>query len=210
MWQIFKAELRYNALSLMFTTAFICFFAILFARAKLLENPGIIFFVPLTVTVIMHFMIYRSIEKRDRKDVLLPLSLKRIAVARLLLIVLPTAFFCGIYWLIYVFAAISGNVWQHDSLDLLMFIGVIFMCFALYLIQHDSFISAMGRGKAAEFDLLALVLMLLVFLMGIPLTFAAIWQSPTSEMLRVMAFFLGVIFLFLSITAFTKRKTYLE
>ena len=210
MWHILKAELRYNAVSLIFTIAFICFFAMLFARAKLLNNPGVIVFMPLTVTVIIHLLMFRSIEKRDRKDILLPLSTKEIAVSRLMLIVLPVVFFSAVYIVLSFIISLADYSWQHDVLDLLMFIGMIFMGFALYLIQHDSFISALGRSKASEFDLLALVLMSLIFLIGIPLAFAAIWQSPTNDILRIMAFFMGLIFLYTSVVSFIKRKTYIE
>jgi hypothetical protein len=164
---------------------------------------------PLTVATIFQPLIMRSIEKRERQQILLPLSIRQIAAARLLLVVVPALFYYGLYMILHLIFIHFSPLWSHDIFDLLMFFGLILFGFSLYLILHDLLISKFSQYKPAEFDAGILVGVIAIILLGVPLILA-IQHGIPGNLLRIMCFFAGFVLLYPVMLSFMKRKTYLE
>lgn len=80
---------------------------------------------PLCAGTILQLLLFRSMEKRERQNMLLPVSIRRIAIARVSLILLPCVFFYGLYLVLHLTLANTSDIWRHDIYDLFMFPGLV-------------------------------------------------------------------------------------
>lgn len=208
MWQIVKAEFEYMAKMIFLVAGFIIPGALIYIRIS--PTAGIsTMLLPLTVATIFQPLIMRSIEKRERQQVLLPLPIRRIATARLLLVVLPTVFYYGLYLILYLVFKFFSPLWFHDIFDLMMFFGLILFGFSLYLILRDMLISNFVNYRPAEFDAGILVVVCSLIFLAVPLALATQW-GISGNILRVLCFFSGFVLLYPVVLSFTRRKSYLE
>jgi hypothetical protein len=208
MWQIVKAEFEYMFKMILLVAGFIIPGALLYMRVS--PTAGIsAMLLPLTAATIFQPLIMRSIEKRERQQVLLPLPIRRIAAARLLLVVVPTLLYYGLYMILHLSFKHFSPLWFHDIFDVLMFFGLILFGFSLYLILRDLLISNFSHYKPAEFDAGVLVIIVSIIFLGIPIALATQW-GISGNILRILCFFAGFVLLYPVVLSFTKRKTYLE
>lgn len=229
MWRLLKAEFNYNRTSISLAFLFIC----IFLYIMIYDWPG-----PLkSVTFSMWFayvgesvgigIFLRSAksrkykEKRERMHVLLPLSVKQIAMARILL---PILFWIGfIFWF-----WLNILIFRAESIDITIF-WVIFsitghyLCFnaAVYINYDLDYYLIEKRNKVllkiiSIWWIAALVSLLLWFFMG-----TLDETAPTLiKSLREYLFFspwgafgflsIGLLSTYLCTIIFMKRKSYVE
>lgn len=208
MWKIVKAEFQYMSKLILLVAGLIIPGTLIYLRISPTAGISAMLF-PLTVATIFQPLIMRSIEKRVRQQVQLPLSIRSIATARLLLVLVPALFYYGLYMILHLIFIRFSPLWSHDIFDILMFFGLILFGFSLYLILHDLLVSKFSQYKPAEFDAGVLVVVISLIVLGIPMSLA-FQHGITGNLLRVMCFFAGFVILYPVVLSFTKRKTYLE
>lgn len=209
MWPIIKAEFHYNLRVIVVMIMFIIPAAFFYVRTS--PSAGMsTMLLPLSAGVILQIFVVRSIEKRERLNVLLPTSIGQIAIMRVSLIFLPLLFFHVLYLVMHLAFRNKSSLWLHDTSDLVMFFGLILLGFSVYLILHDAFLSIFRNQKVAEFDILILIAMMALIFLGIPLAFATIWKNPSTGFLQKLCLLGGVLSLFPAVYGFRRRKSYLE
>ncbi|MFQ5824105.1 MAG: hypothetical protein ACE5JB_08640 [bacterium] len=208
MWQIFAAEFRYVYKNIILVVVIIVPGALFYFNIS--ETAGVdnmIF--PLTIATIFQLVIFRILEKRNRHSILLPLSIRQIAIARILLYLTSCLGFYGLYFILhFIFKNLSPR-WQHDIYDVMMFFGLTLFGCSVYYVLHDLLFSFSRKFKTAEFDLIVFIILITAILLGIPLALAPMWGS-TGDALRVLCFLSGFVFLYPAVVTFERRKSYLE
>lgn len=208
MWPIVKAEFRYSHRSILLIAAFVIPGTLLYFRASATAGVSAMLF-PLTVATIMTPIMVRSIEKRVRQNVLLPLAVKQIAWARVLLILTPAAGYYAVYFLLHAIFASMSSRWQHDVYDLMMFFGLIVFGFCAFFILKDLLSGFYLKRKALELELVILLALTAVVLLGVPIALATIYGS-TGNVLRLLCFASGFVSLYPAVIFFERRRAYLE
>ncbi|MEJ2635622.1 MAG: hypothetical protein P8184_10055 [Calditrichia bacterium] len=209
MWNIIFAEFRYTYKLALVLAGFIIPAALFYIQTSPTAGISSMLF-PLCAATILQLLIFRSMEKRERQNILLPLSVHRIALARVSLIVLPAVFFYGIYFFLRLLFGDTGSIWHHDPFDMMMFFGLVLLGFSVFLILHDLFVSIFKNYKAAEFDVVVLLVIISGVLLGIPLALAVAWKNPSLKMLQVFCFIAGFVFLYPAVFSFERRRSYME
>lgn len=206
MWQLIKAEFHYVHRTLILVVLFIIPFFLLYMRISPVSVQQVLF--PLTVASVITLLMMRSVERRERQQALLPMPLRQIALARVLLILIPSAAFYGTYFLLYLLLRRFSPVWAYDGHDLVMFLGLILLGFSLYLVLHDFFASKISSYKSGESDVVILLAVIAIFLLGMPLLLA-VWQQPSADLLRVLCLVAGGAMIYPAIASFVRRRSYL-
>lgn len=208
MWPIVKAEFRYSYKSILLIAAFVIPGTLFYFRAS--ATAGISsMLLPLTAATIMTPIMVKGIEKRDRLNVMLPLAIKQIAWARVLLILTPAVGYYAVYFLLHAIFASMSPRWQHDVYDLMMFFGLIVFGFCAFLILKDLLSGFYLKRKALELELVILLALTAVVLLGVPIALATMYGS-TGNVLRLLCFASGFVLLYPAVIFFARRKAYLE
>ena len=206
MWQLIKAEFAYVHRTLILVVLFLLPFFLLYMRVSTVTVQYVLH--PLAVASVISLLMFRSMERRERQQALLPLSLQQIALARVLLILIPSAFFYGGYYLLHLLLWRFSPVWACEGYDMVMFLGLILLGFLLYLVLHDFFASNVSSYKSGESDVVILLAVIAVILLGIPLLLT-VWQRPSADLLRVLCLVAGGAMIYPAIASFVKRRSYL-
>lgn len=206
MWRLIKAEFHYVHRTLILVPLFIIPFFLLYMRVSTVAVQHVVF--PLAVASVISLLMVRSVERRERQQALLPLPLRQIALARVLLILIPSAAFYGAYFLLHLLLRRFYPVWEHDGYDLIMFLGLIFLGFSLYLVLHDFFVSNFSSYKSGESDILVMLVVIVLVLLGIPLLLATLWR-PSLDLLRMLCLLAGGVMLYPAVASFVRRRSYL-
>ena len=208
MWRIVKAEFNYVwYLILIVVTLMVTGFHLYFRVNDHARFENIL--LPLSVSIILQVLIIRSIEKRDRFIVLLPVDTGVLARARVLLFFIPALALHLLYFLAYFILRDGGVRWQHDLFDVMMFFGLVLIGGSVYFIQHDIIQSRLKKRLSPELDVSIIILLITVIFLGIPLLLAPIW-GLSGNILRVTCFIAGWVSLCLAQNAFQHRRSYLE
>ncbi|MFQ5628895.1 MAG: hypothetical protein ACE5I1_09050 [bacterium] len=208
MWRLIKTEFHYSNKNIMLVLALLIPGALLYMNASPKTGMNSMLF-PLVTATIFQLLVFRSMEKRDRKYVLLPLSIRQLAAVRLSLFLIPCLGFYGVYLILQLIFKDAGPRWQHDIYDEMMFFGLILLGFSVYFILHDLYASYSRRAQKTETDLVMMIVLVVAIMLGIPLTLASIWGDG-GNILRTLCFAMGLAFLYPAIVAFERRKSYLE
>lgn len=208
MWHIFKAEFRYVYKNILLMAGFIIPGALFYFQIS--DTAGVSNVLsPLTIATILQFIIFRSIEKRDRQSVLLPFSIRQIAIARILLFLIPCFSLYGLYFILHLVFKDFSPRWNHDIYDLMMFFGLTLVGSSIYFIQHDLIFSFLQKNKNPELDISVLIVLIAVVCLGIPLALAPV-LGYTGNLLRGFCFISGLVFIYPAVTIFERRKSYIE
>ncbi|MFQ5604444.1 MAG: hypothetical protein ACE5HS_14335 [bacterium] len=208
MWRILKAELLYVYKNIVLVLAIIIPGMLFYFRIS--ETAGVNTMVfPLTIATILQLVIFWIIEKRNRQVVILPISIRQLAVSRLLLFLLPCVWYFGIYFLLYFFLKNVSPRWQHDIYDLLMFLGLILFGCSIYFVLLDLLHSWLNKFNSVEFDLVIFIILISTILLGIPLGLASVWET-TGKIIRVMCLGAGIVLLYPAVKTFETRKSYID
>ena len=142
MWRIVRAELSYNRLTFL---AFLVIMSMLSIYSAYRPTTYLMAWLMLFLGV-NTWLAVRIREKRDSQLILLPVSENKIAMARILMILLPGAVFLGVFSLMY---QAMDPARPLNFRVILMIYGVVVTIFSLALIFRDTFIGtrALRRGK---------------------------------------------------------------
>jgi hypothetical protein len=206
MLQIVKAEFRYVwHLILVVMTLILSGFQLYF---RVSDRGGFAhILLPLAAAIILQVIVIRSIEKRDRLFATLPVDLRLIARARVLLFLAPVICLHAIYFALYFVLRQDSVRWHHDIFDVLMFFGLVLFGSAAYFIQHDIMHSRFKINP--EIDVSILVVLISMVFIGIPLLLAPVW-GMYGNVLRVLCFTAGWLSLYPASKSFARRRSYLE
>lgn len=153
MWQIVRAELKYNRLNFLIFLGIVslgCIYGVY--RPMALFVAWVMMFL-----AVNNWNAVRIKEKRDFQLAQLPVSARRIALARLMLIVIPGLVF------IVLCVAINVAVDPDHPINIravLMLFGLVVAIFSLALMSRDRFLGtkALKRGKATLVVITSLLL----------------------------------------------------
>ncbi|MFQ5753056.1 MAG: hypothetical protein ACE5HI_13780 [bacterium] len=208
MWRIFRAELLYVYKNIALVFAIIIPGGLYYF--KISDTAGVEHIIfPLTIATIFQFVIFRIIEKRNRVNILLPLSIRQIAFARVFLYLVPCSVFYGLYFILFFLFRNIYPRWEHDIYDVLMFLGLTLFGCSAYYIQSDLATSLSNKVKNVELDVVVFIILISAIILGIPLALAGL-LGTTGDALRVACFLTGWVFLYPTVVTFEKRKSYLE
>lgn len=210
MWEIIRTEFRYVYKMNLLLAGVIIPGSLLYMSGSPTAGISVMLF-PLSAGIILQLMIYRAIEKRERQQVLLPLSIRQLALARTGLVIGPTLAVYGIYLFLWaVFKDFNPAWWRQDILDLFMFFGLLLVGFSVYLILRDLFLSHIKNYRASELDIIILMVIILAVLLGIPLALANPRSTLIINSLRILCFVCGLVILYPATVSFIRRKSYRE
>lgn len=221
MWRIVRAELKYNRLNFLLFLGIVslaCIFGVYRSMALMLAWM-------MMFLAVNNWNAFRIKEKRDFQLVQLPVSTRRIAYARLALIMIPGLVFIALCIAINV--AVDPNQPINVRVVLVLY-GIVVAIFSLVLMFRDRFLGtkALKGGKALIVVLLAagvaaniygLIVARRASAAGLapPLFVRAIElfkeYNPSASNPRVLAF-LGVCLVLacLTVVTFDRRKTHIE
>ncbi|MFQ5633584.1 MAG: hypothetical protein ACE5I1_32875, partial [bacterium] len=194
MWRLIKTEFHYSNKNIALVLTFIIPGALLYMRSSPTTGTSAMLF-PLVTATIFQLLVFRSMEKRDRKYALLPLSIRQLAAVRLSLFLIPCLGFYGVYIILQLIFKDAGPRWQHDIYDEMMFFGLILFGFSVYFILHDLYASFSRRAQKAETDLIVMIVLVVAIMLGVPLSLASIWGDG-GNLLRTLCFAMGLAFLY--------------
>lgn len=157
MWHILKAEFNYHKkifLGFFGFLPFICFHAI----NPILEDLSANYLIFMLIFLMLqNWNTFRNKENRERQHIRLPLSIKKIALARIFMIIIPCLGFIGFYSLIY--SLLAGPI---DHIRLLISFSMILLGFSIYFIIRDLFLSFFRKiGFTKNRIVIGLVLIML-------------------------------------------------
>ena len=223
MWRILKAEIKYNR------TNFLLF---------LIMIPVVLIYAVYRPSGMPHFIVWlmaflmvntwnalRIREKREFQLVQLPVSVRELALARMLMVLISPAIFVGVYAALYFTANPGGAINLRVVLTLY---GLIVILFSLAFIFRDRFIGGklLKQGKTAVMILVGLGVVANIYGLiafrrardsnGPPPAFirALVYvfeNNPSTTNMRTVVFVavsLGLAFL--TIVTFRRRRTYIE
>jgi len=209
MWNLIKSEFRYNRVKMLSQLLIIPAYSlyIMWSSSKSWFGiPSI-----LTVALAVQIVIDRNLEKRERQNILLPLACKNIAYVRILLILLPGIVVFSAYIVIRLIIAHNLPSWEYGGIDLLMFAGLFLLGFSIYFIQRDLSYMKTKKVRRAENDVIILLVLLVIMILGIPLTIAVSYNEVVdAESLISVLSILGLLLLYPTVVTFYRRKSYLE
>jgi hypothetical protein len=223
MWRILKAEIKYNR------TSFVLF---------LITIPVVLIYAAYTPSGLPHFIAWlmaflmvntwnalRIREKREFQLVQLPVSVRQLALARMLMVILSPAIFVGIYAVIQSAVDPKG---QTNLRALLTLYGLIVLIFSLAFVFRDRAIGSklLKQGKIAIVALGGLgvaanIYALVVFRRlsdssGPPPAFIralayVLENNPSTTNSRTIVFLVVSLALaLLTVVTFVRRRTYIE
>lgn len=227
MWPLIKSEIDYHRRIFL---AFFSFIPLLwiYATSPFIEDmpQGMLIFIMIFL-MLQYWIIFRNKEKRDRRFVMLPVSLRRIAFARILIIMVAGFAYITIYRLLIGF---FNPIEFVNSRKLLIAFALILFLFSAYFLSRDLllvFFRKIGFNKNRM--VVAATLLLLGFnLLGLGVMMNRNAADPAFINIKpVVMFFktstlfntgpgitrlLGVNFLFalLTVISFRRRRAYLE
>lgn len=166
----------------------------------------------MAVAIVIQILIDRNIEKRERLHILLPLSVHRLAMVRLMILLLPCLCLYGIYLIIHLLMTRGLPSWNDGGFDLIMFFGLSLLGFSIYFIQRD-LLSAVFRADARlGIDAIILIALCAAIIYGIPIGLAIHYKTKigSAEPEIAILFICGILFLYPTVVTFARRKSYLE
>lgn len=221
MWQIVRAELKYNRLNFLLFLAFAslgCIYGVY--RSMALFLAWMMMFL-----AVNNWNAFRIKEKRDFQLVQLPVSARKIALARMMMIIVPGLVFIALC------VAINVAVDPDQPLNIrvvIMLFGIVLAVFSLALMFRDRFIGTrtLKQGKAVIVVVLSLALVANIYMFFAvrkvagsdgerPLLFRATAflaeHNPSTSNLNTLVF-LGVCLALASLTivTFGRRRTNIE
>jgi len=157
MWQVIRAEFRYNWINF---SLFLAAIPVLFLVQLRYRDVGVSFFsLMLLVLMINYWNAFQIKEKRDFQHIQLPLPIRRLALARILIVLISCAAFVGLFMLLHL--AFLRSTPLNFRL-LVTILGLVVSVFSLAFMFRDRFLGskALMRGKILLVALLAVVLIL--------------------------------------------------
>lgn len=209
MYKIIQAEIHYTYKFIVPISALITIGFLVYQRISADTGNLSLMLFPLTVATILQLIIHRSMEKRDRQLATVPLAIRQIALARILLYAAPCGLFYGIYFAYNLFSRIFNPFSGGDLYDKLMFSGMVLFGFSMYFILHDLAVSFSRKGLGLEGDLIAMIVLVVFALLIIPLMIAPL-DGITAQTLQMICFVSGILSLYPAKVAFERRKSYLR
>lgn len=131
MWHIIKAELIYHKYTFLGFLAFVplvCYYEFVISEIRI----GYVLIISYMLTVFWNVL--RNKEKRESQLICLPLSIRRIAAIRILMLVVLCIGASLLYSLIYVVLNFRS---PEESIKLLAYLGIILFGFSIYFAFRD-------------------------------------------------------------------------
>jgi hypothetical protein len=183
MWRIVRAELRYNRLNFLLFLAF----------ASLGCIYGVYSSMALFIAWLMMFLAvnnwnaFRIKEKRDFQLAQLPVSARKIALARMMMIIIPGLVFITLC------IAINVAVDPDQPINIrvvMMLFGIVLAVFSLALMFRDRFIGtkALKQGKAVIIGLGSLLLVANIYSFFVLRKLAGSGRGEPPRLVRTIAF----------------------
>jgi hypothetical protein len=220
MWRLIKSEFRYNWLNFGLCLGAIPLLFLVQLRYR--ELGASFFSFILLLLMINNWNAFHMREKRDFQHIQLPLPIRRLALARILIVLISCAAFVGLFVVLHLALVRATPI---NLRLLLTILGLVVSVFSLAFMFRDRFLGtkALMRGKALLVALLAGVLLLNIMTwMAVnqakqqgsePPRIARVFDfiekhNPTTSNLNT-AIFLGVslVLAYLTIETFARRRS---
>jgi LPXTG-motif cell wall-anchored protein len=221
MWRIVEAEIRYNRLNFIFFLALVVIVGLVTTYGPITHVLAWM----MAFLGVNNWLAFRTREKRNLQFVQLPVSAGRIALARLLMILLPVGVFLGLFSLMY---RATGPQSQINIRVILMLFALVVSIFSIALIFRDTFVGtkALRHGKVILVVLLSATAMLNFYTFMIARRVAGTNAEPpalirlirfvdqhnpsTSNTSTVAFLAIGLGLAGLTLLTFKRRKTHIE
>lgn len=166
----------------------------------------------MSVAIAIQILIDRNIEKREHLHVILPISVRRIAMTRLLTLLMFCVSLYGVYLIIHLLVTRSLPPWNDGGFDLIMFFGLSLLGFSMYFVQRD-LLSAIFRADARSgIDAIILIVLCATIIYGVPIGLTIHYKTKidTAKPVIAILFICSILLLYPSVVTFAQRKSYLE
>ncbi len=166
----------------------------------------------MTVAMVIQILIERSKERRERLLILLPISVQRIGLVRLLILLTPCFSLYGLYLIIHFAMNRSLPHWHQGGLDMVMFFGLTLLGFSIYFFQRDLLSSFFRKDSHIGVDAIILLVLCAIIIYGTPLTLAILYHGEIHVAEPLIWFLLisGILLLYPTVLTFKRRRTFLE
>jgi hypothetical protein len=148
MWSLFKSEIEYHRRIFLAFFGFIPLFWIYAGYPFVEDMPQGMWVFVMIFLMLQYWIIFRNREKRDRRFVMLPVSIYQIALARILIMMVAGFAYISVYRL---FINFFNPVEYVNSRKLLIAFALIIFFFSSYFIFRDlllSFFRKIGFNKS--------------------------------------------------------------
>jgi len=222
MWQLIKSEFKYNWINFSLCLAAI---PLLFLVQLRYRDVGVSFFAfILLVLMINNWNAFQMREKRDFQNIQLPLPVRQVALARILVVLISCAAFLGLFVAL---RLVLAPATLFEMRLLLNILGLVVSVFSLAFMFRDRFLGskALMRGKVVLVALLAGVLAVNIAawmainqakrqgseLPRITRVFDFIEQhNPTTSNLNTVIFLaVSLVLAYLTIETFARRRSHI-
>lgn len=226
MWHFIRAEFDYNRKLFLGFVAVIPLLSLLVVYPIQDFSPNLLAFT-MTLLMLQNWAVFMNKEKRGYLQMRLPLSLRRIALTRILLVMIASSGYLVLYASI-CFGVITGGRVNYVALS--MIFGIILLVFSVYFITRDLLLDFFRKlGFTKERVIVALLLVVVGFnILGVyvmiqtntsgtaPLPVRATFDflrrnNPFSgEYGAVKLLALSTLLVSLTVFSFGRRKSYLD
>jgi hypothetical protein len=226
MWRLIRSEFDYNRKLFLGLVAVIPLLSLLVVYPIEDFSPNLLAFT-MTLLMLQNWAVFRNKEKRVCQQIRLPLSLRRIALTRILLVMIASSGYLVLYAFICFGLMTSGRV---NYVALSMIFGIILLVFSVYFILRDLLLDFFRKlGLTKERMIVALLLVVVgLNILGVYVMIqtntsgtAPLPVRATFDFLRrnnpfggeygaVKFLALSALLASLTVISFERRKSYLE
>lgn len=218
MWQLIKSEFRYNWISFVILAFFIISFPLIkvivliqFPKLHYIISPNIFggFYSLIIVSSIYSMWAKRFDEKRERFFSIIPISIKKIAIARFWLAVIPFTMF--IFYFLTIQLIISKTL-NSEAISSIYQVGIIFTIFTTLILARDYWLLRWDFEKKAQNVFDTFFILIILFTVGFtshPATLEK-YIMVFAEFYGLLFFPLGLGIMVITIFSYQKRNSYLS
>jgi len=217
MWRLLKTEFVYNKYRLIIFFLFAVLLSLLYINDPPTSSIFPVLYLPFLF--LNQIIVFWNKEKRNRTHTLLPVSIRQIALTRILLIIIPYFCFNKIFLIVY---NILTPGWHFYYGQLIYILSIIFIFYSVYFILQDIFLKK-DTNPVRMIIYIVFSLIGLGAILGIYLIVADVPQplvdtiaflrkhNPFSVKYWAVTFLvMGLLSCCLTIVTYTRRKLYLE
>jgi len=223
MWHLLKAEFVYHKKIYLWYSCFLPLIVAWVISPPVSLSPNYLMFV-LLFMIVQNWVVFRNKEKRDYLHAKLPLSMNRIALVRILMVIIPIITFFSILALIRIIIKPTQPV---DFKNPIIYAGILLFGFSVYYVLRDRLLFIMRNNQFFKFTqqrakLIVIFVGLLLNILGV-ITFIKrpsilgdiikfiMTHNPFASEAGVIIFIiLSLVFAYLSLITYNRRHEYLE
>jgi len=224
MWHIVQSEIKYNRYLF---AVFISMVPLNYIALQMFQDIPNFFLLILMFLMLQNWLIIKNKERREYRDIQLPMSLPQIGMARIVIIV--TGGVCVItldYFINIIFSSKNAPL----QINTLIYLGIILCGFSVYFIFRDLMLPFLRRIGLTKTRMIAglMVMALIMNLLGVCAFFITKSSGKPPKLIEMLIYFIknynpffgeyglvklvifGICLSGLSVYTYMRRKTYLE